>query len=119
MDFYDVVEKAKQGFDTACKKTEDVVNVSKQRIDQAALESKLSKSYEILGKYCYDAIIHGGEVDGESVKPITDDITEKLSQIEEIKKEILKKRNKKQCGECGAELDKSSAYCSKCGAKAD
>lgn len=117
MDFYDVVDKAKKSFDTACKATETAINTSKQRLDQVALESKLSKSYEILGKYCYDAFMHGTTVDKEAVEPITDDITEKIEQIELLKKEILKAKNKKTCAECGAEVNKTALFCSKCGAK--
>lgn len=117
MDFYNFVDMAKRGFDTAVQKTETAVNISKQRLDQASLESKLSKSYEILGKYCYDAIIHNGDVDGDSVKPIIDDIAEKISQIEDIKREIINARNKKVCKECGTEMDKEAAFCSKCGSK--
>lgn len=119
MDFYDVVEKAKQGFDVVCKKTEDVVGISKMRIDQAAIESKLSKSYEILGKICYDAVLHDEDFDSESVKPIIDDISEKLECIAKLKKDIAAAQNKKQCPKCSNAVDKDSAFCNKCGAKVD
>ncbi len=117
MDFNDVVERARQGLDVVVKKTEEVVNVSKLKIEKTSLESELSKSYEILGKLCYDAVKDNGSFDAESVKPVIDDITEKLSQVKRIKKDIVTAQNKKQCTNCGGGIDKDSVFCNKCGAK--
>lgn len=117
MDFNDVVERARQGFDVVCKKTEETVTVSKLRLDQAALETKLSKSYEMLGKICYDAIVSEEDLDRESVSPLVDDIVEKTEQIKKIKKEIIRAKDKKQCAKCGSPIDKESVFCNKCGEK--
>ncbi len=119
MDFNDVVEKARQGFNVVAKKTEDVVNISKLRLEKSSLEAKLSKSYEILGKLCYDAVKDDDDFDAESVKPVIDDITEKIGQINKIKKDIITVQNKKQCTNCGCGIDKDSVFCNKCGTKVD
>ncbi len=117
MNFDNIVDKAKETFEDVYKKAETVVNVQKQKIDIYSLEAKLSKSYEILGKLCYDAIRNDEPFDAESVKPVTDDIAEKIQLIEDTKEEILKKKNKKLCTKCGAEIEKYAVFCSKCGAK--
>ena len=117
MNFDDLATKAKETFGDVYKKAETVVNVQKQKLDIYALEAKLSKSYEILGKLCYDAIRNDEPFDAESVKPVTDDIAEKLVLIEETKEEILKTKNKKLCTKCGAQIEKYAVFCSKCGAK--
>ncbi len=117
MDFNDVVERARQGFDVVAKKTEDVVNISKLKLEKASLESKLSKSYEILGKLCYDAVKDDDDFDAESAKPVIDDITEKIGQIKKINRDIIATQNKKQCANCGNGIDKDSVFCNKCGAK--
>lgn len=114
-----ILVKAKEVFESAYKKTEGAVNIGKQKLDVSALEAKLNKSYETLGKLCYDAIVNGGVFDPESVKPVTDDIAEKKQQIEEIKKDILKAKNKKICPACNAPMDKGATYCGVCGKKAD
>lgn len=116
MNLDNIFTKAKEVFETAYKKTGDAVNVGKQRFDISSLENKLNKSYEILGKLCYDSVVNGGVFDAESVKPVTDDIAEKLAQIEEMKKEVLKTKNKKLCPKCSEPVDKEAAFCSSCGA---
>ncbi|MBO5200881.1 MAG: zinc ribbon domain-containing protein [Clostridia bacterium] len=115
MNFDNFFVKAKEVFETAYKKTEDVVNVGKQKLDMSTLENKLGKSYETLGKLCYDVISKGEPFDPETVKPVTDDITEKLAQIEELKKEILKAKNKKMCPYCNTPVEKNSQFCNNCG----
>ena len=117
MRFENIIDRAKEAFEGVYKKTETVVNVQKQRFDVHSLEVKLSKSYEILGKLCYDAIKNDEPFDAESVKPVTEDIAEKIQMIEAANQDILKARNKKTCEKCGAQIDKNSAFCSKCGAK--
>ncbi|MBQ9977721.1 MAG: zinc ribbon domain-containing protein [Clostridia bacterium] len=117
MNFDDIANKAKETFEDVYKKAETVVNVQKQKIDVYSLESKLSKSYEILGKLCYDAIKNDEPFDAESVKPVTDDIAEKIALIEATKEEILKTKNKKLCTKCGTQIEKNAVFCSKCGAK--
>ena len=115
--FEEALNKAKEVATVAFKKTEEVINIQKQKIDIYSLEAKLSKSYEILGKLCYDAIRNDEPFDAESVKPVTDDIAEKLQLIENTKEEILKAKNKKLCTKCGAQIEKNGVFCSKCGAK--
>lgn len=117
MNLDNIFVKAKEVFETAYKKTGDAVSVGKQRLDIASLENKLNKSYEILGKVCYDEVSHGGSFDAEAAKPIFEDIAEKRKQIEEMKKEIARNKNKKVCPRCNQTVDKSSAYCNSCGAK--
>lgn len=116
MNLDNIFTKAKEVFETAYKKTGDAVNVGKQRFDISSLENKLNKSYEILGKLCYDSVVNGGVFDAESVKPVTDDIAEKLAQIEQMKKEVLKAKNKKLCPKCSEPVDKDASFCSSCGA---
>lgn len=117
MNLDNVFEKAKDVFETAYRKTENAVNAGKQKLDIAALENKLNKSYEILGKVCYDEISHGGSFDADASKPILDDIEEKRKQIEELKKEVAKTRNKKVCPSCNKPIEKNASYCNSCGAK--
>ena len=117
MNFDNIASKAKETLEDVYKKAETVVNVQKQKIDVYSLEAKLSKSYEILGKLCYDAIRNDEPFDAESVKPVTEDIAEKLQLIEETKEAILKNKNKKLCTKCGMQIEKNAVFCSKCGAK--
>ena len=115
MDFNDIVDKAKQGFEVVYKKTEDVVNVSKLKLDKASLESKLSKSYEMLGQICYQSAINGEDFGSEEVKALVDDITNNISEIEELEVKIQGFKNKKMCPNCHSSIEANSVFCNKCG----
>lgn len=117
MDFFDnAIEKAKEVFDVARKKTNDVVSTGKQKFDVATLESKRSKDFESLGKLYYD-LIKDTQIEDLKIKAIVDNINDKNEKIEEINKEINNIKNKRICPVCGANIDKFSVFCSLCGAK--
>jgi hypothetical protein len=117
MNLDNILVKAKEVFETAYKKADDVVTVQKQKFDVSSLENKLCKDYEELGKLCYAQMQNGAFNDNTEFKNIFDEIQSKNAQIEEMKKEILKAKNKKRCPSCDAAIDKNSAYCNVCGAK--
>ena len=57
MDFIDdAVTKAKEAFDVACKKTNEVVTTQKQKFDIASLEAKRTKDFEALGRFYYSEL---------------------------------------------------------------
>ena len=117
MEFFEnAVEKAKEAFDVVCKKTGDVVSVSKQKIDIASIETKLSKDYEKLGKLYYD-MIKNSETPDENITKLKNDIAKKIETVKTLKTEINNAKNKRICPVCGASIDKNSVYCNICGAK--
>lgn len=119
MDFNELVDKAKLGFDAVCKKTEDVVNVSKLKLDKSGLESKLSKSYEMLGQLCYQATVSGEDTDGDAFKTLIDDITANITEINELSLKIQSFKNKKLCPKCNSAIDMNATFCSNCGEKVE
>ncbi len=119
MGFFDeTLEKAKDMFDVAAKKTEEVAAVGKQKYDIAALKSKLSKNYEALGMIYYNQLDFDTLSD-EETKFTVMRIRENLKDIENANAEILKLKNKKVCPKCSVGVDPKSAYCNACGAKLD
>ncbi len=117
MDFSDMFDKAKDGFDIVCKKTEDVVNTSKLKIEQASIEAKLSKDYEKLGRLYYEALTNGnGQIEEDTDKLIAD-IGTKINSIEELGDKIGEVKNKKLCPTCKKYVDINATFCSNCGGK--
>ena len=117
MEFLDnALVKAKEVFDVACEKTNEVVSSGKQKFDVASIESKRSKDFERLGKLYFD-MIKDSEIENSKIKEIVNEIKEKNQKIEEIKKEINNIKNKRICPSCGAAIDKYSVFCNLCGAK--
>ena len=58
MEFFDdAVSKAKEAIDVACKKTNEVVTLQKQKFNVAALESRRAKDFQLLGEIIYNKIM--------------------------------------------------------------
>lgn len=115
MNFDNILVKAKEVFESAYKKTENVVSAQKQRFDASSIEAKLAKNYEELGKICYGAYLN--EKITVSDLGLKGEISTTASVIEELKKDLLKTKNKKVCPHCNCETDKSSSFCNDCGYK--
>lgn len=115
MEFFDeAITKAKDVLDVACKKTGDIVTVGKQKFDIASVEGKMLKDYQKLGKIYFDKI-KDTEIGDNYVKNLVEKIKEESAKIEELKKEIDSRKNKKICSKCGSVVDKLSVYCNICG----
>lgn len=115
MSLDNIFEKAKEIFEVAYRKTENVVSHQKQKFDIQSLESKLNKNYETLGKAYFGMLQNEEEFDKDSLKPIVDEIKENLIVIEAAKEELMKYQNKSKCKKCGEIIDKNSQFCKKCG----
>lgn len=79
MDFLDeAVLKAKEVFEIACEKTEQVVNTSKQKIEVLTLQKKLEKDYQALGEIYYEIIKDSPD---EATANIVADIKDKMEKL--------------------------------------
>ena len=117
MDFIDdAVTKAKEAFDVAYKKTNEVVTTQKQKFDIASLEAKRTKDFEALGRFYYSEL-KDTEIENEEAARLVAAIDEKNAKIDELHKEINNIKNKRVCPKCGASIDKCSVYCNFCGEK--
>lgn len=110
------VEKAKEIFNVACKKTGEVVTLQKQKIDLAALENKLNKSYAKLGRLVFERM-KDTEIDSPAIAEVVLDIKGRLFDVERLRDEISKAQGKITCAECGAKVPASSSFCNFCGAR--
>lgn len=120
MNLDNIFSKAKEVFESAYKKTGDVVAAGKHKLDISALESKLTKDFETLGRIYYDAVLKDGGVQVANTEPIISEISKKTAQIEELKKNPPKDHEKnKLCPNCGQKAEKDSAFCRSCGTKLD
>ena len=87
MDFLDnAVNKAKDVFDIACKKTGEAVNTGKLKLEIATIENKMSKDFEKLGRLYFEQIKET-EVEGQILN-LKNAIMEKQENISKIKEEL-------------------------------
>lgn len=116
MNIDDFIGMAKDVVDTVAKKTEDVVEVSKMKLETVRINNQLTCLYEELGRCVYQAEKRACKDDGIS-QEIQDEIKEALAKLDELTKEIADKKNNVFCCKCGAVNEKENCYCGKCGAK--
>ena len=116
MDLDNILTTAKEVFESAYKKTGDVVAAQKQKYELSVMQSRLSKHYEELGKLSYSAIRSNNfNLDNNDI--LDSKISVKMAQIEELQNEILTIKNQKPCRKCGAANNVDSSYCAVCGEK--
>ena len=113
--FEDAASTAKEVFDVAAKKTNEVVTVQKLRYKVSQTNSKLSKDFETLGRLYFEKVKESG--DYSEYKEIIESIDEKFALIEDYEDQIAIAKNSSICSKCGGKNPKNAAFCSKCGAK--
>ena len=117
MDFLDnAFEKAKEVFDVACKKTNEVVTTQKQKFDIASIENKRNKDFLNLGRLYFEAV-KDAEIEDIRIKNLIDSIKEKNELINSINEEINTAKDMKKCPVCESFVKNDAVYCSVCGAK--
>ena len=110
----DVLNSAVDFVDAAGRKTVELVDKTKIKMEISALEKQLAATFEGIGRLMYDA-----HVAGEDIDYIRDDAFE---TVKKLQKEIDKAYAKLYayegvvpCRECGAINDMDAVFCKKCG----
>lgn len=114
--FEETVVKAKDVFDVAAKKTNEIVEVQKLKINLAKVNSSVSKDFETLGRLAFEKISEGEDIP-EEYKPIVESIKESMKQIDDIQSQIDEQKKGKICKECNTVNGETAQYCSNCGNK--
>lgn len=108
--------KAKEVFDVAVKKTEEVVTIEKLKYNLSATRNSREKDLAALGVIYYKLLKETEDMDEETEALVTS-INEKTAKIKELKEEISVAKNKKYCNSCGSFVATDSSYCKNCGNK--
>lgn len=112
----DAINKTKEVFDVACKKTDEVVTTQKQKFSIASLESKREKDFADLGRIYFELAKNSTDLTNEA-RNLVDAISEKNEEIARLNQDIQNTKNKRICPNCNANIDVNSVYCNNCGAK--
>ena len=112
--FDDTVVKAKEVWDIAGKKTNDIITVQKLKMSIASLKSQLSKMYESLGRLCSDSLTGPPSV---SMLELMSEIEERIAEIKQLEKKLALLRGEKICSACGTKNMSDASYCYNCGNK--
>ncbi|MBQ8753080.1 MAG: zinc ribbon domain-containing protein [Clostridia bacterium] len=114
--FEDVLYKAKVAAENAGKKTGELVDQVRLKMDLAAAEKELAAAYEGLGRLVYEAHQKGEEtaslIEGSAAR--VEELTEKATAI---RQQIDEYNNVARCSGCGAANTEDALYCKQCGQK--
>ena len=114
--FEDFVVNVKSAADAMGKKTEQIIDLSKLKLNQTEINNKVTKCFERLGKLVYEASKNeiGAE---EQISECKSEIDDLLVQLRAVTEQIALVKNKKKCRKCGADNLPEMRFCGKCGAK--
>ncbi|MCQ2455298.1 MAG: zinc-ribbon domain-containing protein [Clostridia bacterium] len=116
-DFFDnAFDKAKSAFEVAYKKTGEVLSTEKLKFNVSTLKSKREKLFAKLGKN-YFLSLENFEQLNEDDRSICDEIVQINEKIDELNNEINYAKSNRICPSCGAVIDETAVFCSKCGEK--
>ncbi len=112
--FDDTLQKAREAFDSAYKKTEDVITIQKIKFQLAGKKSELDKAYSALGKICYSSAVKDESLPSEAFN-VMKRITDITAEIDELQLQISKAQGKAFCTNCNSAIPAGSAFCNFCG----
>lgn len=117
MDIFDTIfEKAKDVYDIASKKTGEMVEISKIKLDCVKINNEIKKLYEKLGCSVYSMLKSDYE-NQDVIDSIAEEIDEKLRKLAYLNEKLNDMRNVIICTVCGTKNPEENFYCCKCGSR--
>ena len=107
---------AKDAVEAAEKKTGELWDTTKMKMEIARLEKELAATFEGLGRLVYDAK-KGAEDIGELMDACVEHIDEQNAQLEKLQEKLAGMKNAMRCKACGVLNDQDATYCKSCGEK--
>ena len=114
--FDDVVVNAKSAAQTVGKMAGQFVDMSKLRINMSELNGEITKRYQELGRFIYEAKKAGSADEAELADQIAG-IDDLYAQLSAVSAQYASMQNKVTCPACGKQMSTDSMFCSHCGAK--
>ena len=124
MEFFDKLgKKATEAYKITADKTGKIAKETKLKLRMSQLRTKVSDLYEEIGKKVYEEHLREDEDAKRDIKQELEELSIKIDvlsdEIEDLLRQCLELRDKKQCKVCYVEMDKEYKYCPNCGAKQD
>ena len=109
-------KKVGEAAQAAAKKSSELVEVTKINMNISTEEEKIQKLYVQMGKKIYEGFSTNGTASEELLESCNAIKTHE-DNIAALKEKILEIKNVRACSGCGAELEKQTVFCPKCGAR--
>lgn len=114
--FDSFLEKAKDIYDVASKKTGEMVEVSKLKLECVKVNKDIKGLYEKLGS-CVYSMIKSNYENQDVIDSIKEEIDENIEKLAELNAKLGELKNIIICTACGAKNPEENFYCCKCGSR--
>ena len=114
--FENFVSNAKQAANAVGKKTGELADTSKLKLQAVDINTDIKKSYEALGKAFYQSKKQGADNAAE-MDELVAFISQKYDELDTVNEQLAKLSSKTFCTRCGEPNPKAAGFCSKCGEK--
>ena len=115
--FEDVLSCAKSVAQTAGKRTEEFVELTKVRVKIADLRREIAALYEGLGRLVYDSRTANESVD-DMIDACVEQLDELQAQLVKLEDRVMESKNVIRC-DCGTLNVNTAVFCNQCGKKLD
>jgi len=110
-----IISEIRSTADKVAKKSGELVELSKAKLNIANTKSSLNSNFRILGELIYLSHKDEGNIESSKIEDIIEKIDvlyEKLAEYEDIAAGLS---NKKLCPECRNPNETNAVFCSSCG----
>ena len=114
--FDSAINAAKDIAQTAGKKAEQLIEISKVKIQITQINGSIAKTYEKLGSGVYN-MKKADYMDESLITSLVSQIDDLIAEREAAKAKLAELKEMVICPECGARNPKNVPYCSYCGNK--
>ncbi len=114
--FEDVMSKAKSVAETAGKKTADMIDVARLKMQAAEIEKDIASMLEGLGRLVYDSRNSQEDISAV-IESFETKLDERFAELASVRAKIDEFRNKVRCKSCATPNPEDACYCKKCGGK--
>ena len=108
------MDKARDVADAAGRKTSEIIEVSKLKVQCISINNKIKAVYEKLGSTVY-SFKKSDYSNDELVDSMVEEIDELLAELDEVSEKIANIKNVVFCTACGKKNPENAYYCAKCG----
>ncbi len=103
-------------FKKLTEKPGELLEINRLNKQISAEEEKVQEAFLTMGKSIFEAQSKG-ELISPELAALCETVKAARAKMEDLRVHVLKLRDKKQCPQCGTELELAQPFCSKCGAK--
>jgi len=110
-----IISEIKQTADKVAKKSGELVELSKIKLNILSTKSNIDDNFKTLGKLLYQSQKEDTDITSEKIEDVISSIDELYDKLQELEETSAHFSNKKVCPNCKKPNDNDAAFCSRCG----